>query len=367
MSGEKILPPSEKRKREARERGETWQSRELGTAMVTLAGLAWLWGSGAELFAACTSLLRTGLAITPGQSFDLAILAPLKPPLLSFAALVIAGGVAGPLLLGPRWSGSALAPKPGRINPIAGLRRMVGLQGPVEFGKALAKAALLAAAAWWATGGVLSLPGSASPLGGASAAGTMLLRLLGACTLALLLIAGLDVPWQRSRWLAKLRMSLQEAKDEARESDGNPETKAAQRRAARAAARTALRPAMAEATVVTINPSEFAVALRYVPGRDAAPVIVARGREHIAAAIRDLAAERRVPVLRYPQLTRAIFFTGKIGEPIRDDLYAAVAAVLAYVFSIDAEARAQPHANPREQPDVAVPVAMRFDEFGSRE
>ena len=356
MADDKTLPPSEKRKREAIERGETWQSRELGTALVTLAGLAWAWSSGAALVTGCAAMLRGGLQ---ARGFEPAMLQLLATPLISFAALAMAGGVAGPLLLGPRWSGQAVVPKPGRLDPLAGLKRMAGLQGPVELGKAMAKAGLLGAAGWWAVGGALGLDGAPAPVSGIAArTGATLLHLLGALTTALLVIAALDVPWQRSRWLAKLRMSRQEVRDEARESDGNPETKAAQRRAARAAARQALRPAMAEATVVTVNPAEFAVALRYVPGRDAAPVIVARGRDIVAAAIRDLAAERKVPVLRYPQLTRAIFFTGRIGQPIRDDLYGAVAAVLAYVFSVDAEA---------PLPEVAVPAAARFDAFGRRE
>lgn len=355
VSEERTLPPSEKRKREAAGRGEVWQSRELGTALVTLAGLAWLWLCGAGLMRACVVVMRNGLT---ARSFEATMLQPLVPPLLAFAGLAIAGGVAGPLLLGPRWSGQALAPKPSRLSPVAGLKRMVGVAGLAELGKALVKAVLLGAAGWWAVGGQLGLGQAAPAMGQAAQTGATLLRLLGALTAALLVIALADVPWQWSRWIAKLRMTRQEARDEQRESDGNPETKAAQRRQARAAARNALRPAMAEATVVTVNPSEFAVALRYVPGRDGAPVIVARGRDLVAAAIRDLAAERKVPILRYPQLTRAIFFTGRIGQPIRDDLYGPVAAVLAYVFAVDAEA---------PMPEVAVPKGARFDEFGRGE
>lgn len=154
----------------------------------------------------------------------------------------------------------------------------------------------------------------------------------------------------------RIRMSKQEVKEESRESEGSPETRAAQRRMARQAARRALAPAMAEASVVVVNPAHFAVALRYVPGRDAAPIVVAKGRDIIAEAIRDLAGEKAVPILRYPQLTRAIYFTASVGAPIRDDLFAAVAAVLAFVFSLDAAAR--------DQPDVEIPPAMRFDENG---
>jgi len=180
-----------------------------------------------------------------------------------------------------------------------------------------------------------------------------------ALTAVLLFIAMIDLPVQYMRHMAKLRMSKQEVKDESKESEGSPESKAAIRRMQRLAARGAVRPAMAEATVVVVNPTSFAVALRYDPLRDAAPVVVARGRELAAAAIRELAGENGVPVLRYPQLTRALYFTAKLGQPIRDDLFTAVAAVLAFVFSLDRAAMAA-----AEPPEVTVPDALRFDEFG---
>lgn len=178
--------------------------------------------------------------------------------------------------------------------------------------------------------------------------------------LALLAIAAVDLPLQLVRHLAKLRMSKQEIKEESRESEGSPEIKAAQRRMARNAARRALAPAMAEASVVVVNPAHFAVALRYVPGRDAAPVVVAKGRDVIAAAIRDLGGEHKVPVLSYPQLTRAIYYTAPVGAPVRNDLFAAVAAVLAFVFSLDAAAS-------RTQSEVEVPEGFRFDQDGGAE
>jgi flagellar biosynthetic protein FlhB len=270
------------------------------------------------------------------------------------AALVVGAAVAGPPLLGARWSSGALAPKASRVSPLAGLKRMVGLQGPIELGKALLKAALIGAAGWAALDTPLVAAGDLA--GGAARLGGQILRLLAALAVALVMIAAVDLPLTRARWWGKLRMSLQEVRDEHKEAEGSPEVRAQQRRAARAAARTALRPAMAEATVVTVNPAEFAVALRYRPGIDACPVVVAKGRDVIAAAIRDLAAEAKVPVLRYPQLTRGIFFTAAIGAPIRDDLFSAVAAVLAYVFSVDAAVL----------PEVAVPPSASFDERGRR-
>ncbi|WP_419815196.1 EscU/YscU/HrcU family type III secretion system export apparatus switch protein [Glacieibacterium sp.] len=360
---EKTEEATDKRRREAPERGDVWQSRELGSALGILAAFTWLVLQGPALFAGCRSMLAAALSISPQHATDvdlLQIIHPIRIPIAVFGVIVLAAAILGPMLLGSRWSPAAAAPKPSRLQPLAGLKRMFGIQSLVELGKAIIKAALFAAVGWSILGKVLNglaTLGAAGPTAAATRLGSDVSGLLGTLLMVLVVIAALDLPWQRSRWLAKLRMTKQEVRDEHRESDGNPEVRAAQRRLAKAAARRALRPAMADATVVTVNPSEFAVALRYDPLRDAAPIIVARGRDLIAATIRELATEHGVPVLRYPQLTRAIFFTGRIGSPIRDDLYAAVAAVLAFVFSLDAEA-------PRQMPIFEIPLAARFDEHG---
>jgi flagellar biosynthetic protein FlhB len=114
--------------------------------------------------------------------------------------------------------------------------------------------------------------------------------------------------------------------------------------------------------VVLTNPTHFAVALRYRPGEDAAPIVVARGRGATAQAIRELAADGAVPVLSYPQLARALYFTTRTGHIIREDLYMAVAAVLAFVFNLDAALASGAH-----QPAVDVPPGARFDEKGRPE
>jgi flagellar biosynthetic protein FlhB len=116
---------------------------------------------------------------------------------------------------------------------------------------------------------------------------------------------------------------------------------------------------MAEATVVLTNPTHFAVALRYRPETDAAPVVLAKGRGVIAEAIRELAGEHEVPLLSYPQLTRALYYTSRPGQIIREDLYMAVATVLAFVFNVD-----QALSSGQPQPEVEVPAGMRFDASG---
>ena len=154
-------------------------------------------------------------------------------------------------------------------------------------------------------------------------------------------------------------MSKQDVKDENKQTEGSPELKGAIRRRQMETARRSARSAVAEASVVLTNPTHFAIALRYRPAEDAAPVVVARGRGATADAIRALAAEHKVPMLSYPQLARALYFTTRAGQLIREDLYIAVATILAFVFNID---RAM--AEGRTQPVVEVPGEVRFDENG---
>jgi flagellar biosynthetic protein FlhB len=177
--------------------------------------------------------------------------------------------------------------------------------------------------------------------------------------LALGAIAGIDLPVQIIRRNARLRMTKQEIKDEHKESDGSPEMKGHIRGKQRAMLNASARKAIKEATVILTNPTHFAVALRYRPGFDAAPVVLAKGVDETAQAIRELANDNAVPMLSYPQLTRAIYYTSRPGEIIREDLYIAVATILAFVFNLD---RAM--AEGVSQPVIEVPPAARFDADG---
>jgi len=179
---------------------------------------------------------------------------------------------------------------------------------------------------------------------------------------ALAAIAMIDVPAQMYQRLQRLKMTKQETKEEHKQAEGSPELRAALRQRQRETARNSARKAMAEATVVLTNPTHFAVALRYRPGQDAAPVVLAKGRGATAEAIRDLAAEHDTPMLSYPQLTRALYYTSRPGQIIREDLYMAVASVLAFVFNLDAALAAG-----GGQPDVEVPQGFRFDARGMPE
>lgn len=364
---QKTEAPTDKRRRESAQRGEVLQSRDLGTFTLIAGGTVWLALFGAQLAYGAADALRAGLSATgPGAGEPWRALAtvarPMLLPMVALAGLAMAGGIAGSLATSARFSWAAAGLRPSRIDPVAGFKRLVSPAALVELLKSLAKFALLAGAAWWVLAGAvpgLSALGAMDLRAAGAQIGALLGELLGALTAALLVAAAIDLPLQWRRHMGRLRMTRQEVRDEARESEGSPETRSALRRAQRAAARTALRPAMAEATVVLVNPHAFAVALRYRPGADAAPVVVAKGRAVIAAAIRDLAAQRDVPVLRYPQLARALYFTVPVGCAIREELYKPVAAVLAFVHNLD-RARTAP-------PEVEVPSGLRFDADGRPE
>jgi flagellar biosynthetic protein FlhB len=175
----------------------------------------------------------------------------------------------------------------------------------------------------------------------------------------MVLIAGIDLPIQIIRHMNQLRMSKQEIRDEHKETEGSPEAKGQQRARQREIAMGGMRKTVQTAHVVLTNPTHFAVALRYDSGKDQVPVVVAKGRGVTALAIRELAGEFEIPVLEYPTLARAVYYTSKEGQEVRDDLYLAIATVLAFVFGVNRQAGGVP-------PPIAVPDGALFDENGNK-
>ncbi|OYW24142.1 flagellar biosynthesis protein FlhB [Sphingomonas sp.] len=366
--GEKTEAPTPKRKQKAFDDGQVLRSREFATALVVLAGCGWLALFGPALMAACKALMVTSFSFGSGDVDDfqpmrsLAIAGwQIAPPMIAMFVITLIAAIFSQAGLGAlTFNGKLMAPKASRINPASGLKRIFGPQGWIELGKSLLKVILLGTIGYYMLWHV-----STQSIGLASsdiersvgALGSMLTGTLFAMAAGLVVIAGIDLPIQIIQLLQKLRMSKQEIKDEHKESEGNPENKAAQRQRRHDLAKRNMRKAVSEAHVVLTNPTHFAVALRYDRGRDQVPVVVAKGRGVTAQAIRELAAESRVTTLEYPMLARAIYYTSREGQEVRDDLYMAIATVLAFVFGINAQAGAAP-------PPVNVPETARFDENG---
>jgi flagellar biosynthetic protein FlhB len=365
--------PTAKRRRDAAENGDVLQSRELGTALVVLVGAAWIAIFGPMMMDALQTMIGQGLTFNAGdvRDFDpgsviLRLLAIVALPLFGLFGLTLVAAVGAPAMLGSLgFRANAFAFKGNKLNPLTGIKRLFGLQGLIELVKSIAKVILLGGVGLWLLLGqsraIIGLTAQdIRPALGEVGHSFVLAVLVMAAALAL--IAGIDVPAQIYQRLQRLKMTKQEAKDEHKQTEGSPELKAAIRRRQHEVARNSARGAIAEATVVLTNPTHFAVALRYRPGVDGAPAVVARGRGVTAEAIRELAAEHEVPLLSYPQLTRALYYTSKVGHPIREDLYMAVAAVLAFVFNLDSAM-----SSGARQPAVEVPLGLRFDTSGRPE
>jgi len=366
--GEKTYAPTEKRLRDAANKGDVLRSKDLGTAVVMLVGAAWLAFGGPWLLGDISSLLRESFQFDQGELVDfrpgrlmMQGLAATLPPILALALPVIAVTLASQLAFGRgRFVAKNLEFKHTRINPMSGLKRMFGPNGLIEMGKGILKVILLGGIAglwWYASYESLLGLGRGNLAAQLTVAWSSIISLFVALCGGLLVIAAVDLPIQWVRRNKKLKMSHQEMKDENKEAEGSPEAKGARRQRQRDIAAGSVAGAMREAQFVITNPTHFAVALTYDPEKAAAPIVLAKGRGDKALAMKELAREYGLPTLEYPQLARSVYFTSRERQVICEDLYGAIAAVLAYVLSLK-------RGELPPLPAIEVPVAVRFDAGG---
>ena len=258
--------------------------------------------------------------------------------LLPFAVVLIAATVGGAALIGGwSFSAKAMAFKGERLNPLKGIKRIFSPNSLNELIKAIAKFLLVATAAvtwlWFCRHEVLSL--GLLPVGSAIVAG---LKLCGqsfvVISATLIAIAAADVPFQLWSYGRKLRMTRQEIKDEYKDTEGRPEVKSRIRSLQQQVAMRRMMEEVPDADVVITNPTHYAVAIRYVDGDMRAPKVIAKGRDFLAARIREIADEHQVPLFSAPPLARALYSSTRLGQEIPAALYTAVAQILAYVYQV---------------------------------
>ena len=335
MSGARTEEPTPRRLREARRRGELPQGRELTAAAALLAGLAALAATGPSSAGALAELLRHALAgreIAPADALVEAgwcvLRAVLAPAIAATAAALLAGMAQTGFALAPE----AALPRLERLDPARGLRRLASPQALLQIALALAKAvALLAAAAGWLS--VQAPVLAALPRAGAAALWGLLpaIASLAFRLAAILAVAGvLDALLARALHRRGLRMTRDEVRRDAREDDGDPQHRAERRRQHRALLEVG---PVARATVVVVNPTHVAVALRHERGADEAPRVLAKGTGREAARIRSAARRAGVPIVRDVPLARALLGLADVGEEIPEALYEAAAAVLAHLYA----------------------------------
>jgi len=335
-----------KRLEDARKRGQVPRSPELGAAAVTLATAAALLVLGSRLVGSMADQMRRGLSLDGRLMLDegaavASFQTSMFDALLAVApvlGLVFLAALIAPLALGGwNFSTEALGLKFERIDPIAGVGRMFSIRSLAELAKSLAKFSAVGTVAvlllWSQTDEILALsrralvPAMADSLRLAAQA---LLAMSG----SLALIAAIDVPYQLWQHARQLRMTREEIRQEARESEGSPEVKGRIRAAQEAIARRRMMQDVPTATVVVTNPTHFAVALRYDEKRSGAPILVAKGADEVAARIREVAEANGVPLVSAPPLARVLFRNVEIGVEIPAALYVAVAQVLTYVMHL---------------------------------
>jgi flagellar biosynthetic protein FlhB len=343
---ERTESPTQKRIDDARKRGQVPRSRDLSAAAVTLAGGLGLKGVGGLLGGGMADVMRASLAFRGSDVLDpghMMVALGNAAYAAAFATapilgLLLAAAVLAPLAIGGwNFSAEALVPQFDRLDPVAGLARVFSLHGLIELLKSLARFSVVALVAvvvlrrqFSSYAGLSAEPVHAGILHSLNMAGSALIAL--ACGLGA--IAVIDVPlalWQHNK---SLRMTREEIRQEARESEGSPETRQRIRQAQQESARRRMMAEVPKADVIVTNPTHYAVALRYDESRMRAPVVVAKGADLIALRIRELATEHGVPIVEAPPLARALHAGCELGDEIPARLYAVVAQVLTYVYQL---------------------------------
>ena len=344
--GERTEEPSQRRLQEARERGQIPRSRELTNFATMVGGSATLVAIGSSLSTHLSQMMRSGLSIDARDLGDThsmiaalthAALIATTALLPVFGALIALVLLASVILGGWNFSPNALAPDFSRLSPLAGVKRLFGLHGVSELGKALLKLLVVGGVCFaivsWVFGDVLSLARMA-PRAAVGRGVTLLGWAFVWLCASLALVAMVDVPLQLFQFKRQLRMTRQELRDESKELDGRPETKQRIRQMQQMLARRRMLHKVPTADVVLVNPTHFAVALKYDPKKMRAPRMLAKGADLVAANIRRIAEEHRVPIFESPKLARALYRSTDLDKEIPTGLYMAVAQVLSYIFRI---------------------------------
>jgi flagellar biosynthetic protein FlhB len=341
---EKTEPPTPRRRQEARRRGQVPRSQDLSAAVLLLAGFLALAFLGPGIWHTLLAITRAGLTgETTARTDDVLRFAGtaafeaikwIAPFLLILMFATLATLVAQVGLL---FTGQPLIPSLAKINPLNGIKRLFSIRsvmlGVVSFGKLLVVGVVA----------YLTISGSSDAIIYAFTFGAAEVLRLGASQVfsltmrlsaALLILALLDLAWQRYRHERDLRMTKEEVKDELRSMEGDPQIKRRRREVQLRLALQRLRKDVPTADVVVTNPTHVAVAIRYQADTMPAPKVVAKGADLVALRIRQIAAEFRIPIVQRPPLARALYESVDVGQYIPERLYRVIAEILAYVYEL---------------------------------
>lgn len=344
---EKTEQATPRKIQQARDKGQVPRSKDFATAAVLIAAAAGMYIFGSAIASSLFQVMKKLFTLKREQAFDTnqfglmwaEVMTIISWPILGFSlVLFIAGFIGSTALGGVTFSADAAKPKASKMSPAKGLKRMFGTQAVVELVKSIAKFGVIATLAWllltYYFSSILQLSQTAFPLNIIGALDILLWIFIILCS-SLLLIAAVDAPFQVYKHKKELKMTLQEVKDEFKNTEGKPEVKGRQRQLQREVSQRRMMQDVPDADVIVTNPTHFSVALKYETDGSKAPIVVAKGVDHLAFRIREIAREHNVSIISSPGLARAIYHTTEIDEPIPNGLFSAVAQVLAYVYQLE--------------------------------
>ena len=370
---DKTEDPTEKRKKDSREKGEIARSKELNTLAIMLAGSAGLLIFGGALAQDLMALMRYNFSLSREvllntDSMGIFLLHSGKIALLAVQPVLITlliAALVGPISLGGwLFAAGSLAPKFSRMNPAAGIKRMFSTKALVELLKALAKFFIILIVALLVLKSDIDdlLRIAHEPL---ELAVIHSLQVVGWSALwmacGLILIAAVDVPVQLWESHQKLLMTKQEVRDEHKDQEGRPEVKQRIRQVQREMSQRRMMAAIPDADVIITNPTHYAVALKYDPEKGGAPMLLAKGSDFLALKIREIGDKHNILLLESPALARSIYYSTELEQEIPAGLYLAVAQVLAYVYQIR-QYQAGKGKRPDPLKDLPIPADLRRDE-----
>ena len=370
---DKTEDPTEKRKKDSREKGEIARSKELNTLAIMLAGSIGLLIFGGALARDMMDLMRYNFSISREtllnpDSMGLFLLHSGKVALIAVQPVLVTlliAALVGPIALGGwLFAAGSLAPKFSRMNPAAGIKRKFSAKALVELLKALAKFFIILIVALLVLQSDIDdlLRIAHEPLELAVIHSLQVVAwsaLWMAC--GLILIAAVDVPVQLWESHKKLLMTKQEVRDEHKDQEGRPEVKQRIRQLQREMSQRRMMSAIPDADVIITNPTHYAVALKYDPEKGAAPMLLAKGSDFLALKIREIGAKHNILLLESPALARSIYHSTELEQEIPAGLYLAVAQVLAYVYQIR-QYQAGRGKRPDPLKDLPIPADLRRDE-----
>ena len=346
-SGEKTEEPTAKKLSDARKKGQIARSKDLGTLFVLVGSAFALMVMGGALVDALSTTMKRLFTLSRREAMDPYALTSVIgdgishvvfPMLAIFVIIMVAAFVGNTMLGGLAFSWEAMAPKASRLSPLEGFKRMFGVQAAVEFIKSLLKFFVVFIVAFLLLKGlfeqILGLSLEAIPLNFGHAV-NMLLWMFLALAISIGIIVAIDAPYQVWNHARQLKMTKQEIKDEFKSTEGNPEIKGRIKQTQYEMSQRRMLGEVPSSDVVITNPTHFSIALKYDPVAGGAPQLVAKGLDEMAMHIRTIAKENAVEIVQSPALARSLYYTAEVDQDIPEELYAAVAQVLAFIFQLN--------------------------------